>query len=340
MLELEHPWWLLLLPLPYIIYRWAPGYQTHSVAIAAPFFGRLVAALDIKATKGAIRLRPSRWQRISLLVTWLLLVLAACKPMWLDTPQTHQLTGRDLMLVVDLSGSMSETDFVDHEGQPQSRLKAAKSVLARFSEQRDGDRLGLILFGDTAYLQSPFTADHKAWLTLLEQADVGMAGESTHLGDAVGLAIKTYQDNKSNSATDKVVIVLTDGNDTNSLVPPIDAAKVANAFGIRLYMVAMGSPNTAGDQAIDFETIEKMAQLTGGKAYLAMSPDDLNRIYQTISTLEPKQYQSFTYQPKRSLHYLPVLLALMNHLLFMSYRWFKHYGGRRYSVGSIGSGRG
>ncbi|SEG07026.1 vWA domain-containing protein [Vibrio hangzhouensis] len=323
MFELENPGLLLLLPLPYLIYRCIPDYQTKSEALSVPFFGRLVSALNLRATHGAVSLTPSRWQRISLLVTWLMLVFAAANPMWLAAPQTHQLSGRDLMLVVDLSGSMSETDFIDRSGESQSRLAAAKSVLTRFSEQRDGDRLGLILFGDAAYLQSPFTADHQAWLTLLKQVEVGMAGESTHLGDAVGLAIKTYQDNTRQSSTDKVVIVLTDGNDTNSLVPPIDAAKVAKAYGIRLYMVAMGSPNTSGDQAIDFETMVQMAKLTGGKAFLAMSPDDLNQIYQTISELEPKLYQSFTYQPKTSLHYLPVLMALLNHLLFMFYRFLK-----------------
>ncbi|MGR5175830.1 VWA domain-containing protein [Vibrio parahaemolyticus] len=323
MFELEFPWLLLSLPLPYFIYRCIPDYQTKSEALSVPFFGRLVSALNIRATHGAVSLKPSRWQRISLLLTWLMLVFAAAKPMWLDKPQTHQLSGRDLMLVVDLSGSMSETDFIDRSGKSLSRLAAAKSVLTRFSEQRDGDRLGLILFGDAAYLQSPFTADHQAWLTLLKQAEVGMAGESTHLGDAVGLAIKTYQDNMRQSSADKVVIVLTDGIDTNSLVPPIDAAKVAKAHGIRLYMVAMGSPNTSGDQAIDFETMVQMAKLTGGKAFLAMSHDDLNQIYQTISELEPKLFQSFTYQPKTSLHYLPVLLALLNHLLFMFYRFLK-----------------
>jgi Ca-activated chloride channel family protein len=337
MFELENPWLLLLLPLPFLIYRWVPDYQTKREALSVPFFSRLVSALNISATQGSISLKPGRWQRVSLLGTWLMLVFAASKPMWLAAPQTHQLSGRDLMLVVDLSGSMSETDFIDRSGKSQSRLAAAKSVLTRFSEQRDGDRLGLILFGDAAYLQSPFTADHQAWLILLNQADVGMAGESTHLGDAVGLAIKTYQDNTHQTSADKVLIVLTDGNDTNSLVPPIDAAKVAKAYGIRLYMVAMGSPNTSGDQAIDFETMEQMAVLTGGKAFLAMSPDDLTKIYRTISELEPNLYKSFTYQPKTSLHYLPVLLALLNHLLFMLYRFLSNANWRHLKTDSVRS---
>ncbi|MCF4174236.1 VWA domain-containing protein [Vibrio sp. McD22-P3] len=320
MIELEYPWLMILLPLPYFIYLWAPSYKTTQQALSVPFFKRLVNGLNLRATKGAASLRASRWQRVSIIATWLMLVIAIAKPMWLDTPKTYQLSGRDLMLVVDLSGSMSERDFLDNSGKEQDRLTAAKSVLETFAAKREGDRLGLILFGDSAYLQSPFTADHEAWLALLDQAQVGMAGESTHLGDAVGLTIKTYIDNPENQTVEKVAIILTDGNDTDSLVPPIDAAKVAQAYGIRLYIVAMGSPNTTGDQAIDFSTIETMATVTGGQAFLAMSQEDLDAVYQTISVLEPKEYQSFTYQPKTSLHFVPVLLGVLNHLMFMLYR--------------------
>ncbi|MCW8346359.1 VWA domain-containing protein [Vibrio sp. ZSDZ65] len=323
MIELANPWWLLLLPLPYGVYRWAPSYQTTKQALLVPFFERLVESLGLDATKGAVSLKPSRWQHVSLLMTWMMLVLAAAKPVWLDTPQTHQLIGRDLMLVVDLSGSMSEQDFVDNTGHSQSRLDAAKSVLQTFSERRQGDRLGLIVFGDTPYLQAPFTADHQAWLTLLEQAEVAMAGESTHLGDAVGLAIKTYLGRATNNMSEKVVIVLTDGNDTNSLVPPIDAAKVAKAYGVRLYMVAMGNPNTTGEQAIDFDTMKEMSALTDAEAFLALSSNELDNIYHTISDLDPTLYQSFSYQPKTSLHEIPVIIALLNYLLFMCYRLIK-----------------
>ncbi|MFA0440792.1 VWA domain-containing protein [Vibrio sp. 10N.222.51.C12] len=277
----------------------------------------LIEALNLTAQSGAVELKPSRWQRVSLVLTWCLLLTAAAKPMWLSEPETRELTGRDLMVIVDLSGSMSEMDFNDATGQSLSRLAAAKQVLSTFSQQREGDRLGLILFGDAPYLQAPFTADHGAWLSLLQQAEVAMAGESTRLGDAIGLAIKTYMSGSKMSLTQRVIVMLTDGNDTDSLVPPVDAAKVAAAHNIRIHMVAMGSPNTAGEQALNMDVIKQVADLTGGQAFLAMSPDDLQQVYEQISILEPTLFESFTYQPKSSLHFLPVLIALLNYLLFM-----------------------
>jgi Ca-activated chloride channel family protein len=317
MISFDFPYAFLLAPVPLLIYRYIPGYFTKERAIKVPFFTLLTTVLNIEVSHGAKELKPTPVQRISIWLGWGLLLIAAAKPMWNMEPQTFERSGRDLMLVLDLSGSMGVEDYVDESLLPQSRLAAAKAVLNDFSEQRTGDRLGLILFGDAPFVQSPFTTDYIAWSELLNQAKVGMAGESTHLGDAIGLGIKTLVGQK-NEGIERVMIVLTDGNDTDSLVPPIDAAKVAAAYGVRIHMIAMGSMSTLGEEAINSGVIEEVATLTGGQYFYASSTEELSSIYKVIDEMEETMYESYTYQQSHSLHYLPVLLMVVFHLLYMS----------------------
>ena len=311
-----YPLFFLLLPLPYFIYRFFPAYKTQQSAIKAPFFKQIQRLLDIKPTQGAQTLAPANWQRGLLVISWLALVAAMAKPMWLGPPETREVSGRDIMVVVDLSGSMDTADFKQQSGlntAPIRRIDALKEVLMAFSAQRENDRLGLILFGDSAYIQTPFTADIPVWQRLLQETEVAMAGQSTNLGDAIGLSIKSLSEVKDLSK-DKVAIIFTDGNDTGSLVPPIDAAKVAKAKGITLYMVAMGDPQTTGESELDMETIDTVAEITGGKAFLALSQSDLAVINDEIQALEQTLYSSKQYQTKISLHYIPVILVFMLYL--------------------------
>ncbi|MGF1824719.1 VWA domain-containing protein [Vibrio splendidus] len=366
MIEFEYLWVFTLLPLPILIYSFVPSHQTPQIALKVPFFDALASSLGLSAEKGSNQIKAGIWQRSSLILGWLLVILAAAKPVWLGPEETRELAGRDVMIVLDLSGSMATDDFSNRAGNQVTRLAASKEVLDTFSQKRSGDRLGLIVFGDSAFLQSPFTADHTAWLALLNGTEPAMAGQSTHLGDAIGLGIKTFlsenQKDKQepspdlNSAQpdqlsseylipenldhqnlapekhehgrlihehlsrDHLMIVLTDGNDTDSLVPPIDAAKVAAARNIKIHLVAMGSPNTSGEQAINMEIIDTVAKLTGGQSFLAMSPTELDNVYDTINELEPSVFESYRYQPKQSLHYVPLLIAFIYHLVFMVVR--------------------
>ncbi|UQV23819.1 VWA domain-containing protein [Vibrio sp. J383] len=366
MIEFEYLWVFLLLPLPILVYLFAPSHQVPQVALKVPFFDALISSLGLNADKGSNQLKAGIWQRSSLILGWLLVVLAAAKPVWLGPEETRELAGRDVIIVLDLSGSMATDDFSNRAGNQVTRLAASKEVLDTFSQKRSGDRLGLIVFGDSAFLQSPFTADHTAWLALLNETEPAMAGQSTHLGDAIGLGIKTFlsenQKDKQelssgldsaqpdqlssedlvpenldhqNLAPEKhehgrlthehlsryhLMIVLTDGNDTDSLVPPVDAAKVAAAHNIKIHLVAMGSPNTSGEQAINMEIIDTVAKLTGGQSFLAMSPTELDNVYDTINELEPSVFESYRYQPKQSLHYVPLLIAFIYHLVFMVVR--------------------
>lgn len=332
-LEFANPYWLWILPLPIVIYWFIPAYRTRQSAIKVPFFDVVVKALDEAPSDGASQLTASVWQKAILILSWGLLVFALTKPTILGEPQTREQLGRDVMVVVDLSGSMAERDFVS--GTPSesgelksiSRLEATKEVLADFVKTRKGDRLGLILFGDAAFVQTPFTADQTVWLELLNQTDVAMAGQSTHLGDAIGLAIKVFEQSDDDETAieldntmdikprEKVAIVLTDGNDTGSYVEPIDAAKVAAAKGVRIHMIAMGDPRTVGEQALDMDVINRVAAASGGSAFQAMNRDELTLAYDAIGDLEPQLYESTTYRPKQSIHQYPVMLIVGLYLL-------------------------
>ncbi|HCG8213762.1 TPA: VWA domain-containing protein [Vibrio parahaemolyticus] len=338
--EFAHPMWFLILPLPLVVYYLVPAYRTKQMAIKVPFFSQLVEAIGETPSEGASQLTPSWWQRATLILSWLLVVCAMAKPTVLGEPQVRESLGRDVMVVVDLSGSMAEPDFTSRTGEKISRLDAAKEVLTEFVQSRKGDRLGLVLFGDAAFVQTPFTADQKVWLELLNQTDVAMAGQSTHLGDAIGLAIKAFeQSDKSRGALEqdqnreKVVIVLTDGNDTGSFVEPIDAAKVAKAKGVRVHVIAMGDPETIGETALDMDTIHRIAKESGGEAFEALNRDELSAAYDEIGKLEPQLYESTTYRPKQSLHHYLMALVVIMHLLAFSVATLKRRAATRSSLG-------
>lgn len=341
-LEFAHPLWFLLLPLPLLISYLVPAYRTKQMAIKVPFFQLLVDAIGETPSEGASQLAPKWWQRATLIISWLCVVTALAQPTVLGKPQVREQLGRDVMVVVDLSGSMAEVDFNSKSGSKISRLDAAKEVLGEFVKTRKGDRLGLILFGDAAFVQTPFTADQQVWLELLEQTEVAMAGQSTHLGDAIGLAIKVFEQSaQSNPQQDKpkekVVIVLTDGNDTGSFVEPIDAAKVAKAKGVRVHVIAMGDPQTVGESALDMETIERIASESGGKAFQALNRDELALAYQEIGELEPQLYESTTYRPKQTLHHYLLAIVVVMHLLAFSLATLQR---RRIANSSSGSQQG
>jgi Ca-activated chloride channel family protein len=324
MFELASPWALLLLPLP-LLMLFVPPYRESRDSVQVPFFDKLVALSERQATRGSAILERNLVQRILVSLMWLALVLAAARPEWIGPPVERQKAGRDLMVAVDLSGSMEARDFTLANGSAVDRLEAVKYVMRPVAAQRESDRLGLIVFGDAAYLQTPFTEDHDTWLQLLEETAIGMAGQSTVLGDAIGLAIKLFLENDTDQ---RVLIVLTDGNDTGSTVPPVDAAKVAAAHDIRIYPIAMGDPTTVGEEALDLETLKRVADVTGGRTFQALDREQLEQARQGISQLEPELYETISFRPRQSLHYLPVgfalVLFLIYHSLSAGLAWWRH----------------
>jgi len=248
---------------------------------------------------------------------WLCLILAAAKPEWIGPPIEQQKSGRDLMVAVDLSGSMEARDFTLPTGEAVDRLEAVKQVLDQLANQRESDRLGLIVFGSAAYLQTPFTDDHRVWAQLLQETEIGMAGQSTVFGDAIGLAIKLFKESDSDN---RVLIILTDGNDTGSTVPPVDAAKVADAHDIRIYTIAIGDPTSVGEDALDIETIQRVSEVTDGQYFQALDRQEVAAAYQAIGELEPELYESISFRPRQSLHWVPVGLVLILYSLYHIWR--------------------
>ena len=233
-IEFAYPWLFLLIPLPLLVVWLAPSFKSKKDSIQVPYFTKLVEVTGQTPEAGAILIVRKRIQKVFVIITWLCVVIAAAKPEIIGEPVVQQKSARDLMIAVDLSGSMSAQDFKSKSGKQVDRLTAAKEVLNGFVAERKHDRLGLILFGDAPYLQAPFTEDIETWQTLLGETQIGMAGQSTAFGDAIGLAISVFEQSETEN---RVLIVLTDGNDTASRVPPVDAAKVAATYNIKIWLV-------------------------------------------------------------------------------------------------------
>jgi len=325
MIELAYPWALLLVFLP-LLMRLLPAYKESRDSVRVPFFNKLVELSERRPEQGARILQRDNLQRILVNLTWLCLVLAAAKPQWIGPPIEQQKSGRDLMVAVDLSGSMEALDFTLPSGETVDRLEAVKQVLQELASQRASDRLGLIVFGAAAYLQSPFTDDHQVWIQLLLETEIGMAGPSTVLGDAIGLAIKLFTEGDSDN---RVLIILTDGNDTGSTVPPVDAAKVAAASEIRIYTIAIGDPTTVGEDALDMDTINRVSEITGGRSFQALDREQLRQAYLTIGELEPELYETISFRPRQSLHWAPLVLASILYLLYHGWMAFITVRARR-----------
>ena len=298
MFELDHPWLLLLLALPALVWRFLPPYRERRAAVRAPFFRQLAESTGHEPERGAVAMRRSRVQLALATVVWALFVFALAGPQWVEDPIVKTKAARDLMLAVDLSGSMETDDFEDAEGRRISRLDAVKQVLDGFIERREGDRIGLIVFGNAAYLQAPFTEDHGTVRYLLDETRVRMAGPQTMMGDAIGFAIPRFEQSSSKSPT---MILLTDGNDTGSRMPPDKAADIAARHGVTIHTIAMGDPETVGEAALDLEALETISKKTGGGFFRANDRQELEAVYARLDELDPGLFETFTWRPRKTL---------------------------------------
>jgi len=226
---------------------------------------------------------------------------------------TKKLPGRDLLIAVDLSGSMAAEDFTDAAGNRSDRLTAVKEVMDDFLARRDGDRVGLMFFGNAAFIQVPFTEDLAVCRILLNEAQVGMAGPQTMLGDAVGKAISVF---KNSDVTEKVLIVLADGNDSGSLVPPVKAAEIARDEGIKIHTIGMGDPTTVGEDKLDVDTLKAIAQATGGEMFMANNRQELEGVYNQIDAMTTRQVETLTHRPVKDLYFWPLAAAIVLVVLY------------------------
>jgi len=303
----------LLFPAPLLIYYLGPVYREPRLAVRVPFMELLYRLSGRQGSEGLAIVHRTPLQKLQLILSWIALVVALARPVWMDEPMVRELPMRDLLVALDLSGSMETKDFTDESGAVSDRLTAAGQVLDQFLSRREGDRVGLIFFGSAAFVQAPFTEDLDVVRELLDEAQVRMLGPRTMLGDAIGVAIQMFE---RSEVEERVLIVLTDGNDTGSMVPPTRAAEIARDNGVTIYTIAMGDPEAAGEQALDEVTLEEIAATTGGEYFHADDREDLERIYQTLDHLNPKQVESLSYRPEHELYFWPLGLAIILSLLF------------------------
>ncbi|MGI9472710.1 MAG: VWA domain-containing protein [Rubripirellula sp.] len=313
MLTFAYPFLFLCLPLPLLVWWLFPPLAEDRPAVLVPFLSRLRAAGAGGAT------RESRQRGVSYVVSaivWVCIVFALSKPQWLEPPVEKSIPTRDLLLLVDLSGSMQQEDFTNPDGKSVDRLTAVKGVLGDFLSRRQGDRVGLVVFGNAAFLQVPFTTDLALCQQLLDETEVGMAGPKTALGDAIGLGIQLFED--SNAPT-KTIIALTDGNDTGSAVPPNEAARIADDRGITIHTVAIGDPTTVGEEKLDQESLRDVAAATGGDYFLAMNRDELVGIYERLDAIETIDVNTVSRRPRTDLYYWPLAVGLL--LSLVAHAW-------------------
>jgi len=310
----EFSWWWMffLLPLPWLV-RWLlkPAEQS-GVALRVPF---LQDFLQQGVVKG-----QSLLTRLALLcaaLAWIGLLTAVARPVWVGDAVALPAAGRDLMLAVDLSGSMQEQDFRINQ-QVVDRLAATKLVASEFISQRTGDRVGLVLFGDQAYLQAPLTFDRETVRTLLGESAIGLAGERTAIGDAIGLALKRLQDSPEKN---RVLILMTDGANTAGSVSPLEAAEMAATAGLKIYTVGIGSESQSTRNVLGFNLVNPNAELderllravadkTGGRYFRARDTEEFQRIYDELDRLEPVEVEAGEWRPQQELFRWPLLAAL------------------------------
>lgn len=317
MFELAWPAVFLLLPLPWIL-RWVlPAADSGDSALKVSFLGEM----ETLVRRRAVVALPSWRQQLPYLLIWLLLLFAAARPQWLGEPLPLPTSGRDLLLAVDVSGSMEYADM-QWQGEEITRLELVKHLLGDFISERRGDRVGLILFGSQAYLQAPLTFDRQTVRTWLEEAVIGIAGSNTALGDAIGLAVKRLRDRPAES---RVLVLITDGANNGGEIEPQLAARLAAQELIKIHTIGIGADADAGSvlqrfaltagAELDETTLRDIAEQTGGSYFRARSSSELAAIGAKLDELEPAAQQPTQARIADALYVWPLSAALLISLL-------------------------
>lgn len=310
-LSLAWAWLLVLAPLPWLLRRWLrPAAGGSQRALRVPWFERVQEGMAGTGKRPALAVIAT--------LAWLALLLAAARPQWVGEIETLPITGRDLLLAVDISGSMDTQDMV-LGGKSVNRLEVVKKVAGEFIEGRKGDRVGLVLFGSRAYLQTPLTFDTETTAILLDESEIGLAGRETAIGDAIGLSVKRLRED---AASERVLILLTDGANTSGEVQPMQATEFAAREGLKIYTVGVGADemmvqdffgsrlvNPSAD--LDEDTLRAIAERTGGAYFRARDAQALAEIYRQLDRLEPVESDVEAVRPVDELFFWPLAAAFL-----------------------------
>jgi Ca-activated chloride channel family protein len=311
MINFEWPWLLLALPLPLLVY-WLPAKnQSEAAPLKMPTLIQDMSNSQISNNSKQVSL-------FLLILLWTLLVIASSRPQWLGEAINIPTQGREMMIAVDLSGSMQVEDM-SLNGRTVNRLDMLKVLLGDFIERRTGDRLGLILFGDDAYMQTPMTFDRKTVQQMLDETVLGLVGKQTAIGDAIALAVKRFDEKKQSN---RVLLLLTDGQNTAGKITPEQALELAVAKNITIYSVGIGadvmiqkslfgSRRVNPSSELDEDSLQRLADKTGGHYFRARSSEDLAQIYQLLDQLEPVEQDQQQMRPLTALFHWPLAIALM-----------------------------
>ncbi|MFO1435450.1 MAG: VWA domain-containing protein [Gammaproteobacteria bacterium] len=325
MFSFEWPWIWLFLPLPLLVRRLVDSVPMRTAdALRVPFFHELISAATTRAVE-------SRRALLIATLAWVSLVGAAARPQWIGEPEALPMNGRDLMLAVDLSRSMQQNDF-ELNGELIDRLTAVKVVALDFIRRRVGDRVGLILFGERAYLQAPLTFDRDTVSTLLREAALGLAGDATAMGDAIGIAVKRL---RGEGVQNRVLILLTDGANTAGEIDPLKAAELAAKAGLRIHTIGIGADEERARKLfgifrnnpkldLDEVTLRAVAEKTGGHYFRARDSAELSEIYRHIDAIEPTAKDPRQYRPITELFVWPLALSWML-LMWVAWRQWRAY---------------
>lgn len=306
MFELGYIWVFVLLPLPLLVFLLLPPLKQRKEALKFPTFNEVEKASGQKAGSGAWISRRNVLQWIILSLIWILILGAFASPQIVGEPEMRVKTARNFVIAADLSFSMANRDW-EIDGDRVTRWEGVKQVLRDFIDKREGDRLALVFFGTNAYLQVPLTSDHEVIDFMLEETDVGMAGQMTSIGKAIGYSLKIFE---GDSLDQKVLLLLTDGQDDGRGVLPADAAKMARKDSITIYTIGIGEASGRND-GLDERELQEIARITEGEYFLAQDPDQLEEAYNTLNELEPIEFEAEENAPVTLLFHYPLGAAML-----------------------------
>ena len=301
----------LALPLPYLIHRYLPKRESRPPSLKVTFFREV-------NDRGLAVSAPSRVMISLAALVWVALVCAAARPLWIEENVQVPVTGRDLLIALDISGSMQQQDF---SAGNRSRFSAVQEIASEFVARRKGDRVGLILFGSQPYLYTPLTFDLDSVVEFLSHARVGFAGQQTAIGDTIGLAVKVLRER---SAENRILILLTDGDNSAGKIEPLEGMQLAVEHGVRIFVIGIGIDHTSAVASNRRRTNElpKIAQTTGGVYFHASNAKALEEIYTAIDEFEPIEADSHSRLLVKELYPWPLALAMVLAALMLTHHTF------------------